>query len=105
MSIDTYFYFLIVLSGFFTVRSYRWAQYSLIRHNEDISDFEYLGYSAFWGVVILVLFEWLERHHASLITMFISNPLGAGFCLSLLGMVVGASAYFLLVTVKSVFTA
>lgn len=49
MELDTYTFFLIILEGFGLVWSFRRAS----GRHKTITDFEYLGFSAFWGVLLL----------------------------------------------------
>ncbi len=85
MSIDTYYFFLIVLSGFAMVWSFRHFSHS----PNKISDFEYLGFSSFWGVLILAVYTWIVRNHPNQIKILIENPLAAGVILSVWGGLVG----------------
>lgn len=85
MSIDTYSFFLIVLSGFAMVWSFRHFSHS----RNKISDFEYLGFSSFWGVLVLACYGWLTRNHPEQISVLVSNPFVAGVVLSLLGGLIG----------------
>jgi hypothetical protein len=103
MSVDTYSYFLIVLSGFFTVWGYRKASQWTLVSNKKPSDFEYLAYSAFWGTMLLALYEEIERHHPDQISKLLTNPYAAGALLSVLGMVVGICTFFTLVMLKTFF--
>ena len=86
MSVDTYSFFLIVLSGFSFVWTFRKVSGS--RHG-SISDFEYLGFSSIWGVLILGLYTWVMRKHPDQVTTVLSNPFAAGVVLSMLGCFLG----------------
>jgi hypothetical protein len=84
MSFDTYSFFLVGLSGFMTVWTFRYFTGS-----KKTAEFEYVGLSAFWGLVMLVIWESLPKAHPEQITELLSNPYAAGFVLSLLGALVG----------------
>ncbi len=83
--IDTYNFFFIVLSGFMTVWTFRYFSRS-----QKKGDFEYLGLSAFWGLVlcaIVGLFFKYSNIPSDKINLFSSNPYAGGFTLSLIGIV------------------
>ncbi len=71
MSVDTYSFFLIVLSGFSFVWTFRKVSGSL---HGSISDFEYLGFSSIWGVIILAIYSSIMKDHRDQFNMVISNP-------------------------------
>jgi hypothetical protein len=85
MSIDTYHFFVIVLSGFTTVWSYRKFSHS----RTPISDFEYLGFSTLWGTLILATYAQILKNNVEQMIKLLSNPLAAGLFLSLLGIIAG----------------
>jgi hypothetical protein len=86
MNIETYNYFLIVLGGFALVWGFR--KFSLSRR--VLTDFEYLGFSTFWGVILISLFVWVQRSHIEQVNTLLSNPYAAGVTLAIFGYVVGA---------------
>ncbi|MFZ2484413.1 MAG: hypothetical protein WAX80_02605 [Minisyncoccia bacterium] len=85
MSIDTYNFFIIVLSGFMAVWAYRRFSYS----KSSISDFEYLGFSVFWGTIILFLVTWSSKDDMENFKLLLGNPYAAGLVLSFVGILTG----------------
>jgi hypothetical protein len=88
LSIDTQTFFLIILSGFTLVWSFRHFSDS----RKEILDFEYLGFSAIWGVLILAGYSWLTRAEPKRLDALIENPPAAGVALSLLAISIGFAA-------------
>jgi len=87
MSFDTYSFFLIGLSGFITVWTFRY-----LTKSEKTAEFEYICLSAFWGIAILAIWESSQsivKSSPDHIRQFLSNPYAAGFVLSFLGMIFG----------------
>jgi hypothetical protein len=81
MPIDTQAFFLIIMSGFITVWSYR------KRARSNFSDFEYLGFSAFWGFLNMSLWSYVQPQQFEKIVV---NPLTGGLFLALGGYIIGA---------------
>lgn len=83
MSIDTQIYLYIILSGFITVWTFRYLKGS----QQKLDNFEYLGFSAFWGLIILVLYEfyikWRFDGDMEKFNRMFSNPFATGLVLSL----------------------
>ncbi len=55
---------------------------------DKLCEFEYLGFSAFWGIVLMMILGMMAKFKApptDVIQAF-GNPLVAGFCMSLMGM-------------------
>ena len=105
MTLDTstigiYTYFLIILSGFGFVWGYR-----RFSGNKHISDFEYAGFSAFWGVIILGIYHDILIKAGKLddLIKLISNPFIAGAVLFIFGVVLGLGLKFLFGLLKSLF--
>lgn len=98
-SIGIYTYFLIVLSGFGFVWGYRKAGWN----PKPISDFEYAGFSAFWGVIILGIYSWTMRGKLESLNALLSNPYSAGVVLFVFGLVLGLGLKFILGQLKSLF--
>jgi hypothetical protein len=65
--------------------SFRYFSHS----QSKISDFEYVGFSSFWGVIILGIYGWLTKSHPEQLQILISNPFAAGVVLSCLGFLMG----------------
>jgi len=80
MSFETFTYFQIILAGFVTVWSYRYFNKSQAK----ITDFEYLGWSSFWGLVLLAGLEFVLKTYPKL-NELISNPFATGLLLSVFG--------------------
>jgi hypothetical protein len=78
LSFDLFHIFLFVIPGFITVWSFRYfAKLPKPR------DFEYLSFSVFFGLVLLVVIQWLIGS-AEFVKM-IGNPYAASLVLSLFG--------------------
>ncbi len=82
-----YIYFYVLLAGFMSV----WIFRKKTKSEKSISEFEYIGFSAFWGIVLISFWNLLVKV-AHLPGNLFENPFNAGFTLSLVGMV---GAYFL----------
>ena len=91
--LDSYNFFLIILTGFVIVWSFR----KTMGQKEKISDFEYLGLSAFWGTVTLVCLVLIQRGNSTKLANLdimlkeprISGPfiaLWGGFCAVAIGL-------------------
>lgn len=88
MNFEAYSYFAIILSGFVSVWTYR----HFTKSQTKISEFEYLGWSAFWGLVILTSFQLVAKlmhlDSPSFNDIF-KNPFATGLITSILGLVGG----------------
>ncbi len=87
MSIETYYYFLIVLGGFSLVWSFRlfsWAR-------KPLGDFEYLCFSIIWGTVLVAFYTLVMRNHLDTVNAFFANPFATGITLSAIGAIGGAA--------------
>ncbi len=88
MNFEAYSYFAVILSGFVAVWMYR----HISKSKEKISEFEYLGWSAFWGLVIIFSFQLLAKllhlDSQSFNDIF-KNPFATGLLMSILGLVSG----------------
>lgn len=88
MNFEVYSYFVIILSGFVAIWMYR----HFSKSQSKISEFEYLGWSAFWGLAILISFQLVAKFFhtdsEALINLF-GNPFATGFSMSILGLVGG----------------
>ena len=85
MNIDTYTFFQTVLAGFMLVWSFRNFSHS----RNHISDFEYLGFSSIWGILIGATFYWFFSDQPQLLLEMSSNPFVSGIVLSLFGVIFG----------------
>ncbi len=88
MNFEAYSYFAIILSGFVAVWMYRHSSKS----QSKISDFEYLGWSAFWGLAILTSFQLIAKLFHTVpegLTKLFGNPFATGLLMSILGLVGG----------------
>lgn len=97
-SLGIYTYFLIILSGFGFVWGYR-----RLGSVKQISDFEYAGFSAFWGVIILGLYGWIMRNKLESLNKLLSNPYAAGVVLFVFGLILGLGIKFLITQIKLIF--
>ncbi len=86
MNIDTSYYLLIVLSGFMFLWSFR----KIGMARKQLSDFECLGFSTFFGIWILAGYSWLTSAHPESLKALVDNPLLAGSVLSSLGLLLGS---------------
>lgn len=88
MNFEAYSYFAIILSGFVAVWMYR----HFSKSQAKISEFEYLGWSAFWGLVIIVSFQLVAKlihvDNPAFNEVF-KNPFATGLITSVLGLVGG----------------
>lgn len=88
MNFEAYSYFAIILSGFVAVWTYR----HFVKSQAKITEFEYLGWSAFWGLIIIVLFQlWakLINFNTPAFNEIFKNPFATGLLMSILGLVGG----------------
>jgi hypothetical protein len=92
-------FFTIILSGFMFVWSFR----KISSSEKIMSDFEYLGFSAFWGFLILVLYYWLMRNQLDKFNQLVSNPFAAGFVLSIVGLFLGGLFGVIIGSIKNRF--
>jgi cytosine/uracil/thiamine/allantoin permease len=76
-----YIYFYVLFAGFMSV----WAFRSTTKSKKNVSEFEYIGFSAFWGIALIVLWDSLAKINPPPVNIF-SNPLSTGFILSIIGM-------------------
>lgn len=89
MSIDTYTFLLVVLGGFFFLWSYGKA--SGIK--KEFKDFEYLVFSTFWGLMLLLALSfssWVQR--IPIPTELLKNPFATGIAMSFAGLAFGWTA-------------
>lgn len=98
MSLDTQVYFLIILGGFASVWGYRKVR----GLKKPVGEFEYLGFSAFWGMALLAFFSWELKDKPESIQLLEQNPYAAGFLFAIFGAAIGAAVGFL---VNSIFYA
>lgn len=88
MNFEVYSYFSIVLAGFITVWMYR----HFSKSKNKISDFEYLGWSSFWGLFIITFYQLLGMFlniDSEKLNGLFSNPFATGLLMSIIGMVGG----------------
>jgi hypothetical protein len=84
MTIDTFVFYELALSGFIAVWIFRY----FTGRKEKNSEFEWLGLSAFWGLVILIIVEAIHLPEQQLKDL-LGNPFAAGLALSTFGIVLG----------------
>lgn len=85
MNLDTHSYFLIILGGF----GFVWGFRKGINSKKEIGDFEYLGFSAFWGVMVLAVYQWVYRNNLEKFNEILKNPYIAGAVFFLVSAVSG----------------
>lgn len=85
MSFEAFTYFEIILAGFVAVWTFR----HFSKSQAKISDFEYLGWSSFWGLVLLVIMEGILKNYPKL-NELIANPFATGLFLSIFGIILGS---------------
>ncbi len=79
-SLNDLSFLLFVIPGFITVWSYRYSTYS-----EKKADFELLGLSFFWGIVIAAFYGYIAKDKKEAIQLFSNNPYAACLVLSFIG--------------------
>lgn len=82
MTLDIFHLLIFTIPGFFAVWSYHKAKGKKIE-----SDFEYLVFSFFWGLVILALFGWIIPKEK--FDLFFKNIYSGTLILSLINIVLG----------------
>lgn len=98
MSFDTQTFFLIILSGFVTVWTFR--HFMEIRKT---GDFEYLALSAFWGLFNIAVVEISLLNDQTKISQVITNPYAGGFVLCIFGFLFGLGGAIFLKIFKEEF--
>lgn len=86
-TLDTYTLFLVILSGFAVVWNFRKFSGS----TKNISDFEYLMFSALWGVFVAGGYAWVFKARPEALAV-LNNPYSAGILLFIVGWGVGGVA-------------
>ncbi len=78
ISLDIFHLFLFVIPGFITVWSFRY-----FINSKKGSDFEYFALSIFWGLIMLLFYEFVATKDQ--IFNLLKNPYAAALVLSILG--------------------
>lgn len=84
MTLDTTIFFEIALSGFLTV----WVFRSLNGKKDKYSEFEWLGLSTFWGLLIIMLFTTIFKAYPHLQDI-LNNPFATAIITSIIGIGLG----------------
>ena len=84
MTLDTMTFFEIVLSGFMTV----WTFHHFSKSDKKYAEFEWLGLSTFWGLVIITTVTWLLKSYPNLNDL-LANPFATGLVTSFFGIILG----------------
>lgn len=86
MTLDTITFFEIALSGFMTM----WIFRHFTKNDKKMAEFEWLGLSVFWGLLIMTLLSGLNslKPYPNM-QEFLSNPLATGLGTSIIGIVIG----------------
>ncbi len=79
-------YFLIIISGFAVVWSFRAFSG---RKDKKISEFEYAGFSTFWGCLVFLIFVWIFKHKPELLDGALKVPFTATPTLFIMGGLIG----------------
>lgn len=95
---DALTYFVIILGGFGAVWAFRKVTG---RSNEALSEFEYVGFSAVWGVLVFAAYTWVTRDEPEQIALITQQPVAAGPAMFVVGAVFGACAALLLIALNS----
>jgi len=96
MDLGTYSYFLIIFGGFGLVWGYRKG----IGSKKQISDFEYLGFSAFWGVMVTAGMQGLLEKDPNKLSEFFKNGYVAGASLFLFALLLGLGIGWVLTLIR-----
>ena len=95
---DALTYFVIILGGFGAVWAFRKVTG---RSGEPLADFEYVGFSAVWGVLVLAAYSWVTRGHPEQIALITQQPVAAGPAMFVVGAAFGACAALILIALNS----
>lgn len=87
--ISLYHFLIFVLPGFMLMWSFRYCSKS----NTKLSDFEYLAFSTFWGLVLLLINEWVMPKEK--VIEILANPYTATFIFAITGLFFGYVGGFL----------
>lgn len=80
--IETFHLLIFTIPGFFIIWSYR-----KVRGGNAISDFEYLMFSLFWGLILLIVYASIVDQVT--ISTVLKNPYATAVSFSLLGSAAG----------------
>lgn len=78
MNFDAQTFFTIILSGFITVWVFRY----MTKTEKHLDTFEYLCLSAFWGLIIILIFEFLQKDQEKIVGL-LTNHYASGIIFSL----------------------
>jgi len=80
VTLDATIFLYIGISGFMTVYSYR----LFVKSDKKLSEFEWLGLSAFWGLIIITFLSLFSKIFPNF-TELISNPFATALVDSIFG--------------------
>lgn len=83
LSIGEYNFLIFIIPGFLTVWSFRY-----FAESQKKGDFEFLGLSFIWGLIMLIIFQLINKEDYR-IERLLSNPYSAAIILSLFGFISG----------------
>jgi peptidoglycan/LPS O-acetylase OafA/YrhL len=83
LSIGEYNFLIFIIPGFLTVWSFRY-----FTESKKKGDFEFLGLSFIWGLIMLIIFQLINKKNYP-VERLLSNPYAAAVVLSLFGFISG----------------
>ena len=83
MNIDAYSFLTLGVSGFMTVWTFR----KLTKQKEKLGEFEYLGLSTFWGMIIIFTALLIPKTNPENFYKAFNNPFAVGFVFSCFGII------------------
>lgn len=83
LTIGEYNFLIFTIPGFLTVWSFRYFS-----NSKKTGDFEFLGLSFIWGLIMLLVFELIVKEGYR-VERLLNNPYAAALVLSLLGFILG----------------
>jgi len=85
ISIADFHFLVFIIPGLITVWTFRY-----FTNSKKTGDFEFLGLSFFWGIIVLVIMETLSRQHS--LDNLLKNPYATAIVLSAFGFIFGCIA-------------
>ncbi len=63
-----------------------WAFRKTVGRKEKLGEFEYIGFSAFWGIALIIFYNFAKASNLKISSGLLFNPIDIGFVLALAGM-------------------
>jgi hypothetical protein len=79
-------FFIILLPGFMFFISFRWAA----RYTGKVGEFGSICTSALFGILLFLAWKSSVGNNITVVSEFVANPLFAGTCLAISGLIIGA---------------